>query len=186
MFNQVVTGWMPYMKSAANAFIIILVALVFYIIVMRGIKVAAERKSLSGPVILIIRMLLRWTVFSFVLLFVLETFGVLHNVWAALLAVLAMVAVGFVAVWSVLSNALCTMLILVYKPFRIGEQITIPADSLSGTVINLNLMFTILRADNGDMIQIPNNTFFQKSIRRTPGQKKIDLYEQLVKEDPTE
>jgi len=47
-------------------------------------------------------------------------------------------------------------------------------------------MFTILRADNGDMIQIPNNTFFQKSIRRTPGEKKIDLYEQLVKEDPTE
>ena len=113
----------------------------------------------------------------------LSVFGVLESVWAAFLAVIAMVAIGFVAVWSVLSNAFCTLMLLIYQPFQIGDRIIIPADSLEGEVSDLNLMYTTLRGAEGDIIQIPNNQFFQKAIRRIPGKKDTDLYEQLRKPD---
>jgi hypothetical protein len=43
-----------------------------------------------------------------------------------------------------------------------------------------------LREDSGDLIQVANNSFFQKPFRRTAGKQKVDLYDQLLKEEPTE
>ena len=52
---------------------------------------------------------------------------------------------------------------------------------LSGVVEDLNLMYTTLKDDDGHRIQIPNNQFFQKAIRRKLGDRDVDLYEQLSK-----
>jgi small-conductance mechanosensitive channel len=114
-------------------------------------------------------------------LLVLQELGVLHNVWTAILAVMAMVAIGFIAVWSILSNVLSTFLILLYRPFRIGDQIRVPSDGLEGKVVDLNLMFTTLKNENDGFIQIPNNQFFQKAICRIQtDEKEVSLYDQLI------
>ena len=67
-----------------------------------------------------------------------------------------------------LSNALCTVLLLVFKPFRIGDRVELPAEGIAGPAVALNLAYTILRDDAGHLIQIPNNLFFQKVVRRQP------------------
>src|SRR4051812_36942040 len=43
-----------------------------------------------------------------------------NGAWAALSAVLATLAIGFVAVWSIMSNPLCTVILIAFKPFTIG------------------------------------------------------------------
>jgi hypothetical protein len=43
---------------------------------------------------------------------------------------------------------------------------------LKGRVIDRNLMFTVLRDERGFVLQVPNNTFFQKMFRVADSRKK--------------
>lgn len=186
MVEHIPEYWLPILKDIVSAVVIVVVGLVLYLITNRILKLAVARETLSDPVAAVFRVGIRWAVFCVTLLMVLQQFGILQNAWTALLTVMAMVAVGFVAVWSVLSNSLCTLLILIYRPYRVGDHVEIPADKLGGKVIDLNLIFTTLREENGSLIQVPNNTFFQKPFRRISGEPTIELYDQLIKKEWTE
>jgi small-conductance mechanosensitive channel len=186
MFDHLPQAWLPLVKDASMALIIVLVVAIFYLLVNRLIGRAKASGRLSDTVATIFRVILRGILLPLALLMVLDQFGIFHDFWAWFLGIIALIAIGFVAVWSILSNVLCTLLILIYKPFRVGENVEIPSDNMGGEVIDLNLFFTTLREDSGDLIQVPNNLFFQKPIRRTAGNQKVDLYDQLLKNDPTE
>jgi small-conductance mechanosensitive channel len=174
----------PALKSFLAALVVVCIAAMLYSVASRAFVLAERRGALLRPVAKLLRLLLRWFALILTLLLVLGELGILQNVWAAMLAILTMVAIGFVAVWSMLSNISSTLLILIYQPFRIGDHIEVPSDDLQGEVINLNLFFTTIREESGALIQLPNNTFFQKPIRRTRGNKKVDLYEQFVSKEP--
>jgi small-conductance mechanosensitive channel len=92
----------------------------------------------------------------------------------------ALVATGFVALWSTLSNILCTVLILVTRPFRVGDEISFPPDSLEGQVIDLSFFFTTLKTHDGRFINVPNTTFFQRIMVRRETNVGRDLGEQLA------
>jgi small-conductance mechanosensitive channel len=53
-------------------------------------------------------------------------------------------------------------------------------------VIDFNLIFTTLRDDDGSLLQVPNNTFFQKPIRRFVGTETRTLDQQVDREQPME
>jgi small-conductance mechanosensitive channel len=90
----------------------------------------------------------------------LQSIGALHSVVTAVTGVFALVAIGFVAVWSVLSNTLCSLILMVVRPFRVGDTIGFPPDDYRGKVVNFNMIFTTLETDDGLLLQVPNNTFF--------------------------
>jgi len=95
---------------------------------------------------------------------------------------LALVAIGFVAVWSILSNALCALMLMLTRPFDVGDTIEIVPDGIKGKVVNFSLLFTTLRETEARVIQVPNNTFFQKAIRCEEGDREVGLDEQLLRE----
>jgi small-conductance mechanosensitive channel len=106
---------------------------------------------------------------------VLERFGVSAEVlWAALTGFTAVAAVAFFAIWSVLSNMFCAVLIFSLGPFRMGDQVEVieSADKpgVKGRVIAINLFYTTLEdlseGNHGAVVQVPNSLFFQKSVRR--------------------
>jgi small-conductance mechanosensitive channel len=103
----------------------------------------------------------------------------LGGIWTMISAAMAMVAVGFVAMWSVLSNALCTMIILFTHPFEIGDEIEFMEPAIKGRVVDLNFMYTTLANDDGSLVQVPNNMFFQRIIKRRPGNATVTLGAQL-------
>lgn len=103
--------------------------------------------------------------------------------WTMVSGVLAMVAIGFVAVWSVLSNTLCSMVLLVYQPFSVGNHVELPAANVRGRVVNFNLLFTTLEAEDGQFVEVPNNTFFQQPIVRRAGKTSRTLDEQLSQDE---
>jgi len=82
---------------------------------------------------------------------------------------LALVAIGFVAVWSVLSNALCSLLLVLFRPFDLDDFVEFPGEEIQGRVKDLNILYTILETADGALYQVPNNVFFQKTIKRIPG-----------------
>jgi small-conductance mechanosensitive channel len=156
-------------KTFGSAATIVIFGILFYFLLRKAVVVLGKKGALAQSAVRVIRIYLRWVFAVVVTMLMLQELGVLKNVWSAFLAIAAMIAVAFFAVWSVLSNALCTLLILIYKPFSIGDRISLPTDNVSGRVEDINLMFTTLVDDEKKFVQIPNNQFFQKAICRERG-----------------
>lgn len=89
-----------------------------------------------------------------------------RHLWALLTGVFGIIAIGFFAVWSLLSNIIAGFLIFISNPFKIGDVIKIIPDNISGTVLELKLFFVVLESEGGDIIHIPNNMLFQRIVVR--------------------
>lgn len=113
------------------------------------------------------------------LLLIMEQFGMSPTVlWTALTGFVAVAAVAFFAAWSVLSNIFCTLLIVTTRPFRLHDYVELleggDKPGLRGQVIDVNLLYTTLKewtpgSEAGSVLQIPNNLFFQRTLRRWRG-----------------
>lgn len=167
-------------ESALAALLTLAVAFFTYRLLLKGLQGIVRATNLPPVTERRLQRVLRWIVFGIAFLMLLQHAGILRNAWALVSAMLAAAAVAFVAVWSVLSNVVCAVMILIYRPFRIGDRIEIiePAGGtgLSGHVADMNLIFTTILqtdADNpedpGVEVRVPNNIFFQKFVRRWPG-----------------
>ena len=130
-----------------------------------------------------IGVLLRWAGILVILgLLVNKLFGI--DLMGLILGGLALVAVGVVAVWSMLSHMTATILLILLKPFQIGHWIGFSGEEVAGRVVDVNMFYTLLDNDEtGEQYIIPNNHFFQKTIRHTPGKGrgKAALHEQLAR-----
>ena len=75
-------------------------------------------------------------------------------------------ALGF-ALRDAVSNLIAGVLILLYQPFGYGDKITVSGNS--GTVIDINFRYTVLEADGGTVVHVPNSTMFSNSVTVEPG-----------------
>jgi small-conductance mechanosensitive channel len=164
----------PFLQSLAAMFI----AWVAFRLLSRGLSKLAGKGLIPAELRRMLRTTIKWLTLVVVLLVILGLFGIsVASFWAALSGILVMVAIGFVAVWSLLSNLLCSVLLIVFAPFRIDDEIEVqdPASPVTvrGRVLDINLMFTTLRvmdeAQGESLLRIPNNIFFQKYVRTWQG-----------------
>lgn len=104
------------------------------------------------------------------LLVILGVWGIQANVlWAGLASVLAVAGVGLIATWAMVSNWTAWMLIVLTRPFRLGDRVEILPENLAGRVARQGLMFTELDQEDGGCVVVPNNFFFQRIyVRRAP------------------
>lgn len=167
------------------ALIVIVAAFVVMFVVTRLLRLLAARTSLTEADLLPVRNILKWLIIIAAVLAILTVFGFqLGGVWTMLSTVLAMVAIGFVAVWSLISHTSATLLILVLRPFQVGDEIEFAGEAVQGKVIDLNFFFTTLQTGEGQLVQIPNNLFFQKVLKRRPGTHSVSLAHQLNAASP--
>ncbi len=161
---------------------IVLILLAGYLaqrFVARGLTRLGERYAFPPQLLIPLRGVLRWLIMGSALLFVLERLGVSATVlWTALSGFVAVAAVAFFAMWSVLSNLLCAVLIFTVGPFRIGDVVelvdTTDKPGVKGRVVAINLLYTTLveaeeLGTGSAMVQVPNSLFFQRSVRRWRG-----------------
>lgn len=71
------------------------------------------------------------------------------------------VALGF-AFKDVMQNLLAGFLILLYRPFKIGDQIKV--DDYEGTVEEINVRATKMKTYDGERVVIPNSDLYMKSV----------------------
>lgn len=153
----------------APSVITIAVALLLYWVVRRGTRVLAQHGQITAIMALRLRLTARWILIGSATLIVLQQTGVFGQAWAVLSAVVAALAVGFVASWSLLSNATCALVLLVYRPFRVGDEIELLEPNgvigVAGRVVDLNLLFTTVLETTDAVVRVPNNVFVQKYSR---------------------
>jgi small-conductance mechanosensitive channel len=168
--------WSRTARAVAGAGAVILAAVVGYAAVVRGVNAAERRGRLPASVAFALRKILRWVTVLVAGSLLLAVLGVFESVFTALAGVLTLVAAGFVAFWSVLSNLLCAVILLVARPFQLGDRLTFPGDDdLTGSVSDFDLLFTTLRLDDGRLLRVPNNLFFQKMFLREPADRPKEL-----------
>jgi small-conductance mechanosensitive channel len=103
-----------------------------------------------------------------ILLTLLEAVNVpLGNLWTAVSTVIALVAIGFFAVWSVLSHMTAAVVLFFQRPFRPGDNLQLADDNYIGEVVKTGLFYTVVRDSDGGLSQIPNNILFQRRFRVT-------------------
>lgn len=144
-------NWPAIAQNLVHAGIILVIGLLVLFLlkaILRGLVLAERVPPVLGGWL---ERVIQWLVVLVFGLFALEAIGLLENVWGVISAVLALVAIGFVAVWSILSNVMCTFMLLIFRPFNIGDEIEIleptGTSGLKGKVVHLNVMFTTLEED---------------------------------------
>ncbi|EPH1097378.1 mechanosensitive ion channel domain-containing protein [Pseudomonas aeruginosa] len=177
---QVLTQtWSGPLVVAMQILLILLVAWLLQRLVRRTVTRIGERYPVPPELLLPLRGGLRWLIMVGALIMVLERLGVSAEVlWTALTGFAAVAAVAFFAIWSVLSNLFCALLIFTVGPFRIGDRVELidSADKpgVTGRVVAINLLYTTLEetledGSPGPLLQVPNSLFFQKAVRRWRG-----------------
>ncbi|MCJ0974690.1 mechanosensitive ion channel family protein [Pseudomonas sp. PS1] len=170
--------WSDQWLLGLQILLIVVVAYVLQRLLVRGITRLGSRYPLPPELLLPLRGGVRWFIIGGALIMVLERFGVSATVlWTAFSGFVAVAAVAFFAIWSVLSNLLCAVLILTVGPFRIGDLVELieSADKpvVKGRVVDINLLYTtleeVVEEGTGPVVQVPNSLFFQKVVRRWRG-----------------
>ncbi|WP_407294704.1 mechanosensitive ion channel domain-containing protein [Stutzerimonas zhaodongensis] len=170
--------WQDQLLLALQVLLILLVAFVLQRLVVRGLSRLGSRYPLPSELLLPLRAGIRWLIIGGALIMVLERFGVSATVlWTAFSGFVAVAAVAFFAMWSVLSNLLCAALIMTVGPFRLGDVVELVESFdkpiVKGRVTDINLLYTILEetAEDGAsvVVHVPNSFFFQKVLRRWRG-----------------
>jgi small-conductance mechanosensitive channel len=131
-----------------------------------SVRQLADRLRLPYETVLTAIRLLLGALWIIAALLALEILGVsVGGLWTLLASAAAVVGVGFLATWTMISNVTASFFLAFWRPFHLGDKIEMLPENLSGRVIDRNLMFVVVREDGGAVIHIPNNLFFQKMFK---------------------
>ena len=125
--------------------------------------------------------MVRWVILAFVIVAVLNQFGVETTSMIAVLGA-AGLAIGL-ALQGTLSNVASGVMLLLMRPFKIGDFIT--AGSLSGTVMEIGLFTSELKTGDGIYIMAPNSQIWNQNIinfARNPT-RRIDILVGIAYDD---
>lgn len=168
------------LAAVPAALIVIVAAFALNLVVRRALLILAHRTSLTAQELSPLQNIVGWLIRIVASIAILGVFGFqLGGLWAMLSTIIAMIAIGFVAVWSILSNTSATVLILILRPFAIGDEVELSSENVKGRVVDLNFFFTTIAVDADTVFRVPNNLFFQKCLKRTAGTAHITLAQQL-------
>ncbi len=151
---------------------LLIVAFIVKYSIKRGLFIKAGKKHLSKQDAFLLSKLATWTISILFLIGVIVIFGGdIKNLWVGVAGILGLVAIGFVAVWSLLSNIFAGIIILLLKNIRIGDNIEIPGENISGEIEYVTLFYVLIKDKEGDVFNIPNNIFIQKVIKKIHSKK---------------
>lgn len=129
----------------------------------------SQTHRLPSHLVIAIRACTRWIFIFIAAILCLNVLGIeIGNLWTLLSAILAVVGIGFVAVWSLLSNTFAFFVLIIWHHWRIGDRIRVFPENLEGRVIDMNLMFTRLKTDDGGSLLVPNSLFLQRFVKIEP------------------
>ncbi len=173
---QWMADWFDVLVPATEVVLIFLLALAI-MRVARGVMARIARTyGLPATAVMLTQRVLGFFIYGGAMLWALERMGVSGAVlWSAFTGFAAVGAVAFFAVWSVLSNLFCAILIFTTSPFRVGDLIEVleggDKPGVKGRVLDINLVYTTLLEEGqgqGEktILQLPNSMFFQRIVRR--------------------
>ena len=141
--------------------------------IVKVVKSSMERANVEQGVLTFIGSLLKYVLYFVLVLVILSQFGVTASSVIAVLGS-AGLTIGL-ALQGSLSNFAGGVLILLLKPFVVGDYIIENADKMEGTVAEITIFYTKLLTVDNKAIMIPNGTLSNSSIVNVTAMKKRRL-----------
>ena len=149
------------MMDIAGAVAVLVIGLLLAKLVSGWVECAIARSHRFEPTVAnFLSSVVKYALWALVLVTVLAQFGVETTSILAALGGMAL-AVGL-ALQGTLSNVASGVMILVQKPFKVGEAIS--AGSVTGTVQQIGLFTTELKQFDGLFVMVPNSELWNKAI----------------------
>lgn len=176
-----IKGWVTSeeggLRWAKNIGLFLLTLLAFWIlgrIVGRFVRRAV--RMMRGTSDLLREFLVSMTRRTIVIVGLIVALGQLEVEISPLLAAIG--AAGFVVAFALqgtLSNFASGILILVYRPFDVGDYVDVAG--VAGTVVSMNLMTTTVKSADNKRVVIPNNSIWGNVITNVTGNatRRIDM-----------
>lgn len=159
--EQIVLWLRLNMIEIAGAFAVLVIGLLVAGLISRWVEKALTRSPRFEPTVAnFLSNVVKYALWALVLVTVLAQFGVETTSILAALGGLAL-AVGL-ALQGTLSNVASGVMILVQKPFKVGEGIT--TGSVTGTVQQIGLFTTELKQFDGLFVMVPNSELWNQAI----------------------
>lgn len=181
MIDWIVNFWVensPFILSVGyNLLLVIAVFIVASIVsnaVKKSIRNSGKRIKRMDPTLLpLFAGIAGYAVYIVAIVIVLDIFGVNTNSIVALLGA-AGLAVGL-ALKDTLSNIASGIMMLILRPFRVGDYITF--SGTGGTVEEISLFTTILQTPDGQYISAPNSNVWNATIQNSTrnGTRRMDV-----------
>ncbi len=170
--------WFSDKTPAITAFIVkVIIAIIVILIAIRIIKFIRKvvtksltKAGLEQGVIQFLDSVIKIVLYIVLLLAVLNQFGVQTTSIVAVLGS-AGLAIGL-ALQGSLANFAGGVLILILKPFVVGDYILEDTQKNEGFVSEISIFYTRLRTVDNKIIVIPNGTLANASLTNYTGQKK--------------
>lgn len=148
-------GW-----PIAKAILLLLVAILLARWIARLVYSATTRAKVEQTLAKFFSNLARWLVLVLAVLAILQTFGVETTSFVAVLAALGF-AIGL-ALSGALSNVAAGVMLLIFRPFKVGDFIV--TGGVSGTADEIELFTTSFDTPDKRRIVVPNSSIFGNII----------------------
>lgn len=149
------------MMDIAGAFAVLVIGLLVAGILSRSVDRALTRSKRFDPTVAnFLSNVVKYALWALVFITVLSQFGVETTSILAALGGMAL-AIGL-ALQGTLSNVASGVMILVQKPFKVGEAITV--GNITAVVQNIGLFTTELKQFDGLFVMIPNSELWNQPI----------------------
>ncbi len=149
------------MMDIAGAFAVLVIGLLLAGLVSRWVERALGKSDRLDPTVAnFLSSVVKYSLWALVLVTVLAQFGVETTSILAALGGMAL-AIGL-ALQGTLSNVASGVMIMVQKPFKVGEAIT--AGSVTGVVQEIGLFTTQLKQFDGLFVMVPNSHLWNQAI----------------------
>ena len=148
--------------NVVYALVILIVALAFSGWAKRRIEAISERHPrMDATLFGFLGNIAKYIILAMAAIFILNRFGIQTTSLVALIGA-AGLAIGL-ALQGALSNLAAGVMIILFRPFRVGHFIE--AGSSSGTVREISLFFTELKTYDGLQLILPNSDIWSSSIK---------------------
>lgn len=160
----------------------VVLALIFFFIgskvikwIRKVIRKSFERSNVDAGVKQFVDSMIKFSLYVILIFMIATNFGVESSSVAALIAS-AGVAIGL-AVQGSLSNFAGGILILVLKPFTVGDYIIVTQENIEGTVKEIQIFYTKLTTIDNKTIVIPNGILTNNSLTNATAkdERRLDL-----------
>ena len=180
--NRIVQFFEDHIPDLVAFGIQVLLALVFFFVgskiikwIRKIVKKSFERANADAGVNQFVDSMLKFGLYALLLFIIATKFGVESSSVAALIAS-AGVAVGL-ALQGSLSNFAGGILILLLKPFAVGDYIVVTQEGIEGTVKEIQIFYTKLATVDNQTVVVPNSILTNNSLTNVTArpERKLDL-----------
>lgn len=180
--NQFVQFFQNHLPDIIAFGIKVLLALVFFIVgskiikwIRKIVRRSFERTNADTGVRQFVDSMLKFGLYAILIFTIATKFGVESSSVAALIAS-AGVAIGL-ALQGSLSNFAGGILLLLLKPFAVGDYIVVTKEGIEGTVKEIQIFYTKLATVDNQTVVVPNSILTNNSLTNVTArpERKLDL-----------